>query len=365
MARQSLEARLPEFPWNHLEPAKAKASAHPEGLINLSVGSPVDEVAPAIREALSEAAAIPGYPQTVGTPELREAITAAMERRFHSPRVTDILPVIGTKEAIAMLPLLLGVKGTVLIPEIAYPTYEVAALLAGATPLRCDDPSLLSEEQAKDVDLIFINSPNNPTGEVLGIDKLQSLVTWAREHDAILASDECYLGLAWEEEAFSILDPRVCGGSHENLLAIHSLSKTSNMASYRAGFYAGCPSLIAELTEVRKHAGFQMPGPIQSAMRRALIDDTQEAEQKERYRTRRELLMSALKAAGFEIEHSEAGLYLWATRGEDCWATVDWFATRGILVAPGSFYGAAAEKHVRVAMTASDEAVRAFAARLG
>ncbi|MBP3088949.1 succinyldiaminopimelate transaminase [Corynebacterium sp. sy017] len=365
MARTQLGSLLPDFPWNSLEPIKAQAQAHPDGLINLSVGSPIDEVAPGIQLALSQAAAAPGYPQTIGTPQLRQSIIKALERRFHCPQVKGVLPVIGTKEAIALLPTLLGIRGHVLIPRIAYPTYEVAVLMAGATPVRCDDPSELPEDIARDVDLIFINSPANPTGEIIALNKLQQLIAWAREHNAIIASDECYLGLVWEGEAFSVLDERVCAGNHDNILAIHSLSKTSNLAAYRAGFFAGDEQLIAELTEVRKHAGLMMPGPNQAAMAAALDDDLQEQLQKMRYQKRREALLEALTQAGFRIEHSEAGLYLWATRDENCWDTVRWFAQHGIVVAPGSFYGEQAENFVRIALTGSDEDIAQVVQRLG
>lgn len=359
MARTPLA--LPDFPWNQLEPAKAVAASHPEGMINLSVGSPVDPVAPGIQLALAEAAAAPGYPQTIGTPALREAITGALSRRYGCEEVTSVLPVVGTKEAIAWLPKALGVRGTVLIPTTAYPTYEVAALLAGATPLRCDAPWELPKEQAADVELIFINSPSNPTGQVLGEEHLARLIDWCQERGVVLASDECYLGLVWEGTASSVLS---LTPNHTNLIAIHSLSKTSNMASYRAGFFAGCPALIAELTEVRKHAGLMVPGPIQAAMVAALVDDQQENLQELRYAKRRAVALVALIDAGFEVHHSEAGLYLWVTRGEDCWDTVNWFAQRGILVAPGAFYGPEAATYVRVALTASDEEIAALGARL-
>lgn len=364
MARVSLGSTLPDFPWNSLEPPKAKAAEHPDGIINVSVGSPVDDVAPGIQLALSEAAAAPGYPQTIGTPALRSAIINSLERRYNCTDVKGVLPVVGTKEAIALLPTLLGCRGTVIIPEVAYPTYEVAALLAGATPLRCDDPASLSAAEAADVDLIFINSPSNPTGAVTSAEKLKEIITWARTHDVIVASDECYLGLTWEGDAYSVLDANVSGGDHRNLLAIHSLSKTSNLASYRAGFFAGDAELIAELTEIRKHSGLMMPGPIQVAMTHALDDDLQEQAQKMTYEKRRRILKEALVSAGFTVESSEAGLYLWITRDEDCWATVDWFAERGILVAPGAFYGPSSAKYVRVALTTTDERCEAFAKRL-
>lgn len=357
---------LPDFPWDSLADARRRAEAHPEGLVDLSVGTPVDEVAPAIREALAAAAAAPGYPQTTGTAALRGAIAAAMSRRHRTMALdpgTQVLPVVGTKEAIAWLPTLLGVGAghTVAIPGLAYPTYEVGALLAGAEVLRADSLTQLGPITPT---LLYLNSPANPTGKVLGVEHLRKMVAWARERGVILASDECYLGLAWDAEAPSILDPRVCDGDPTNLLAIHSLSKTSNMASYRAGWLAGDPALIAELTAVRRHAGLMVPGPVQAAMVAALGDDDQERAQRRRSAARRELLRAAVVDAGFAVDDSEGGLYLWATRGEDARASVDWFADRGVLVAPGDFYGPRGGRHVRIALTATDAGIEAAGLRI-
>ena len=221
MSRTPLGHTLPDFPWNSLAGAKEKAQAHPDGIVDLSVGNPVDPVAPGVQLALSAAAEAPGYPQTQGTPELREAIAKALQRRYNM-NVDAVLPVIGTKEAIAWLPTLLGMRGeTVAFPSVAYPTYEVGALLAGAKPLRADD-------DFEDSSLVFINSPSNPTGRVLGVEKLREIVAWARESNAIVASDECYMGLGWDDENLpvSILDPRVTDGDSTGLIAMHSLSKT-------------------------------------------------------------------------------------------------------------------------------------------
>lgn len=357
---------LPVFPWDTLAGARSQASAHPGGLVDLTVGTPVDPVASVIREALAADSAEPGYPTTVGRPELRQAAVDALARRYGVTGLTvdSILPAIGTKELIAALPVQLGLgpAHTVVVPEVAYPTYEVGALLAGATVARADSLTQLGPSSPA---LLYLNSPSNPSGKILGIEHLRKVVGWARDRGVIVASDECYLGLVWEGEAPSILDPRVCGGDHTGLLALHSLSKTSNLASYRAGFVAGDPALVAELLEVRKHAGLMMPLPVQSAMEAALRDDTHEVEQRERYRARRARLYPAVEGAGFRIDHSEAGLYLWATRDEACRDTVDWFADRGILVAPGEFYGPAGARHVRIALTATDatiaEAVRRLA----
>lgn len=359
--------RLPDFPWDSLAEATAKAKSHPEGIVDLSVGTPIDPVAPNIQLALAESAAVPGYPQTKGTPRLREAIVGAMARRFG---VTDldaereVLPVVGTKEAIAWLPTLLGLNSehTVVIPELAYPTYEVSAKIAGASVLRSDSLLKLGPQTPG---LIYLNSPANPHGQVLGVDHLRKFVEFARERGTIVVSDECYLGLGWEgERPVSILDPEVCGGDYTNLIAVHSLSKTSNMASYRAGWLAGDGALIQELLEIRRHAGLMNPGPIQAAMVAALEEDGHEQVQKELYRNRRQVLRAALEGAGFTIEHSEAGLYLWATEGRDGRETVARLAELGILCAPGEFYGPKGGTYVRIGLTATDEQIAAAAERL-
>jgi succinyldiaminopimelate transaminase len=289
-----------------------------------------------------------------------------MSRRLGvSPDPAAVLPTLGAKELVAWLPTLLGFgAGDVVgFPSLAYPTYSVGALLAGATPQVLD--ATLAAGPAR-IAMLWVNSPANPTGRVLPPDHLRKMVDWARERGTILVSDECYIEFGWDEEAppFSVLHPSICGSSHDGLLAVHSLSKRSNLAGYRAGFVSGDPGLVARLLEVRKHAGMIVPAPVQAAMIAALDDDAHVVEQRARYRARRAVLRPALEAAGFTIEHSAAGLYLWASRDEDCWTTVDWLAARGILVAPGSFYGAAGARHVRVALTAPDERVQAAAARL-
>lgn len=360
-----VSAGLPDFPWDTIAGAKATAVAHPEGIVDLSVGTPVDPVDPVVRAGLIEAAGFPGYPATAGTPQLRAAATEALARRFGVSGVGEsaILPVIGTKEAIAGLPSQLGVPAgeLVVIPEVAYPTYEVGALLAGARVLRADSTVAVGPQNPA---LIYLNSPSNPTGRVLGADHLRKVVDWARERGTVVVSDECYLGLAWDQPAVSVLDDAVSGGDHTGLIAVHSLSKSSNLASYRAGFLAGDAELIAELLAVRKHAGLIVPFPVQSAMVAALTDDFHVDAQRERYRARRGKLLAALTGAGFTVDHSEAGLYLWATRGDDSRATLDWFARRGILVAPGDFYGPRGAEHIRMAFTATDERVDAAVARL-
>jgi succinyldiaminopimelate transaminase len=332
------------------------------------MGTPVDPVPEVARQALTEGWNAPGYPATHGTPRLRQAAAGWLRRRFGVPGLEPdaVLPTIGAKELIAWLPTLLGLghggsPGAVAIPALAYPTYDIGARFAGAPVLVSD--SLLGLGPAS-VAVVWVNSPSNPTGKVLPVEHLRKVVTWARQRGAIVVSDECYLEFGWEATPVSVLHPEVCEGSHEGLLAVHSLSKRSNLAGYRAGFVAGDPALVARLLELRKHLGMIVPAPVQAAMAAALDDDAHVEEQRARYLARRTVLRSALEAAGFRVDQSEAGLYLWASRDEDCWDTAGWLAERGILVAPGDFYGAAGRHHVRVALTASDDRIAAAAARL-
>jgi succinyldiaminopimelate transaminase len=308
------------------------------------------------------AADAPGYPPTAGTERMRTAAAGWLHRRFGaSVPDTAVLPVIGTKELVAWLPTLLG-AGSVGFPSLAYPTYDVGARIAGARALPVDGVVALGPER---LDLLWVNSPANPTGRVLPAEHLRKVVDWARERGTVVASDECYADLWYDgEPPVSVLSPQVCGGSFDGLLAVHSLSKRSNLAGYRAGFVAGDPALVARLLSLRKHAGMMVPAPIQAAMAAALDDDEHVAAQRDRYAARRAALLPALEAAGFVVDGGDAGLYLWATRGEPCRRTVDVLADLGILVAPGEFYGAAGGSHVRIALTATDERVAAAVARL-
>ncbi|MFC8196578.1 bifunctional succinyldiaminopimelate transaminase/glutamate-prephenate aminotransferase [Streptomyces sp. NPDC060006] len=357
--------RLPAFPWDKLEPFKATAAAHPDGIVDLSVGTPVDPVPDLIQKALVAAADSPGYPTVWGTPELRDALVGWCERRLGARDLThrNVLPVVGSKELVAWLPTQLGLGpgDRVAYPRLAYPTYEVGARLARADHVAYDDPTELDPAGLK---LLWLNSPSNPTGRVLSAGELERIVAWAREHGILVLADECYLELGWEADPVSVLHPEVCGGSYEGIVAVHSLSKRSNLAGYRAAFLAGDPAVLGDLLQIRKHGGMMTSAPTQAATVAALADDTHVREQRERYAARRQLLRDALVRHGFRIEHSEASLYLWATRGESCWDTVAHLAALGILVAPGDFYGPAGESFVRVALTATDERVRAAVQRL-
>ncbi len=359
-----LADRLPEFPWDRLAPFGDLARGHADGVVDLSIGTPVDPVPASVQAALAAASNSPGYPLTAGSPALREAICAWAARTLAtSLDPSSVLPTVGSKELVALLPMLLGLGtgDTVVVPELAYPTYDVGARAAGCEVVVSDSTHALGPQA---VALVWINSPSNPTGRVLPVEHLAKVVAWARERGAIVVSDECYLELGWDARPVSVLDERVSGGSHEGVLAVHSLSKRSNLAGYRAGVVLGDPALVASLLAARKHLGLMVPAPVQAAMIAALGDDTHVAEQRDRYSRRRDHLLSALLDAGFAVEHSEAGLYLWASRGEPCWDTVAWFAERGILVAPGEFYGAAGARHVRVALTATDERIASAVRRL-
>ncbi|WP_059013206.1 succinyldiaminopimelate transaminase [Streptomyces specialis] len=362
----SVSARLPVFPWDRLEPYKATAAAHPGGIVDLSVGTPVDPVPEVIQKALAAASDSPGYPTVWGTPELRDAIVAWCERRTGARGLghRNVLPVIGSKELVASLPaqLGLGAGDRVAFPEPAYPTYEVGARLAGAEPVPYRGSPL--ELDPAGLRLLWLNSPANPSGRVVPPGELREIVAWAREHGVLVVSDECYLELGWTAEPASVLRPEVCGGDTQGVVAVHSLSKRSNLAGYRAAFLAGDADVLTELLGIRKHAGMMLPAPVQAAMVAALGDDGHVAEQRARYAARRAALRDALLGRGFRVEHSEASLYLWATRDEPCWETVGTLSELGILVAPGDFYGPVGDRFVRVAFTATDERVAEAVRRL-
>ncbi|QCU77687.1 succinyldiaminopimelate transaminase [Citricoccus sp. SGAir0253] len=386
---------LPEYPWESLAPYRRTAQAHPGGICDLSIGTPVDDTPELIQRALADAANAHGYPTTHGTPALREAIAGWFGRRRGVPGLDPqaVIPTVGSKEFIAWLPLLLGIgPGDVVVrPTVAYPTYDIGALLVGAEAVAADSLDELDAATRARVRLVWTNSPGNPTGRVAPAAELRAVVDQARALGAVVAGDECYAELGWEQWDHPgsgtpcILAPEVSGGDHTGLLSVYSLSKQSNLAGYRAAFAAGDPAIVANLVNSRKHAGMIVPAPVQAAMTVALQDDAHVAAQKDRYRARRALLKDALAAAGLVVDHSEAGLYLWTRDGdrdgardgspagpgtppaptpEDSWALVGRLAEQGILAGPGTFYGAAGNGYARVAITATDEAVARAAERL-
>jgi succinyldiaminopimelate transaminase len=360
---------LPDYPWDLVAPYAERARRHPGGIVDLSIGSPVDPTPEPVRRALAEATDAHAYPQTAGTPQLRHAIASWYARRRGVPAlgVENVLPTIGSKELVALMPMLLGLGADDIVvhPRAAYPTYAIGAAVVQASAFPSDDPGQWPEGTG----LIWLNSPGNPDGRVLDTDFLRRAVARARELGAVIANDECYAELGWEgrwasEPVPSILDPRVVGDDVSGVLSVYSLSKQSNMAGYRGAFLAGDPALVARLLTVRKHAGLMVPAPLQRAMVAALGDDDGTRTQVERYRGRRRVLKPALQASGFRIDHSEAGLYLWATAGEDAWTTMGRLADLGILAGPGVFYGDFSPQHVRLSLTATDERIEAAAERL-
>ncbi|MGW9414438.1 succinyldiaminopimelate transaminase [Arthrobacter cupressi] len=375
-AAPSFGLDLPDYPWEAMAPYLAKASEHPGGVVNLSIGTPVDPTPDLIRDALAAASDAHGYPTVHGTAGLRQAVSDwfAARRGVHGLDPKDVLPTVGSKELVAWLPFLLGLRpGDVVVrPTVAYPTYDIGATLAGATAVAADDLDELDAATRAKVRLVWVNSPGNPTGSVRDAASLKAIVEQARQVGAVVASDECYAELGWGEwdaqrggEAVpSILDPRVSGGSNDGLLSVYSLSKQSNLAGYRAAFVAGDSAIVANLVNSRKHAGMIVPFPVQEAMRVALGDAGHVLAQKDLYRSRRERLLPALEGFGLKIHESKAGLYLWATAGEATWDTVQRFAELGIVVGPGVFYGDAGNGFVRVALTGSDERIDAAVERL-
>lgn len=362
-------ADLADYPWDAVAPYAERARRHPDGIVDLSIGSPVDPTPAVVAAALADATDAHAYPQTAGTPALREAIAEWYHRRRGVPALTaaHVLPTVGSKELVALLPLLLdlGPGDAVVHPRAAYPTYEVGARLIGAEAVASDDPAAWPAHTK----LVWINSPGNPDGRVLTTAELRDAVDRARELGAVLASDECYAELGWDapwdrQRVPSVLDPAVVGDDLTGVLSVYSLSKQSNLAGYRAAFLAGDAALVSRLLTGRKHLGLMPPAPVQRAMTVALGDDAHVDEQRERYARRRAVLKPAVEAAGFTIDHSEGGLYLWATEGRDAWESVGRLSELGILVGPGHFYGTHFPNHVRFSLTATDERIAAAADRL-
>ncbi|CAM3122395.1 succinyldiaminopimelate transaminase [Actinomyces slackii] len=369
---------LPDFPWDTLSPYRERAAEHPDGVVDLAVGTPVDDTPQVARDALAAASNAPGYPTAVGAPAVRAAIIEWMERRRGVAGLTqaEVIPTIGSKESVALLPLQLGVGpgDLVLHPRAAYPTYDVGARLAGARPVPVDtdaDPRTWGIEDSAQVAIVWLNSPGNPDGHVLGVEQMARIVDWARARGAVVIADECYAELAWAEPWASqgipsLLDPRV-SADRSGLLALYSLSKQSNLAGYRAAFLAGDAALVAAVTEVRKHAGLLVPAPVQAALVAALGDEAHVEAQRSVYRARRQALAEASAAAGLVADPaSVAGLYLWLSgpEGMSAYELVGAFAELGIVVAPGDFYGEAGAGRVRMSLTDTDERVAAAAARL-
>jgi succinyldiaminopimelate transaminase len=361
----------PPYPHDRLHELRVVADAVPGGIVDCSVGTPVDPMPEVARRALGEAAAAAtGYPAAIGAPAYREAAAAWIGRRFGvavSPEA--VLACIGTKEIVASLPRLLSLRDsardTVMYPAVAYPTYEMGARLAGlrAVPVPLDehwhlDLSRISEADAARALVIWVNEPGNPTGASAGPQHLRAVVDWARECGAIVASDECYAEFTYDESGAPAAPATVLSAGHDRVLAVHSLSKRSNMAGLRAGFLAGDAALVSYLGEVRKHGGLMTPAPVQAAATAALADDAHVDDQRARYARRRKQAQEALREWGVVHDGGPSTFYLWlraAEGGEDGWSITRRLAEQGLLVAPGDLYGRDGSAHVRLSLTQTDE----------
>jgi succinyldiaminopimelate transaminase len=361
----------PPYPYDRLAAIQATAALHDGGAVDLSVGTPVDPPPPAAIEALAAATGARGYPPSVGSPAFREAAAGWMHRRLGvSVDPDSVAACVGTKELVAGVPQWLHLRSpsrdTVLYPAVSYPTYAMGATLAGcrAVPVAVDDRFRidLSSIQPSDAEralCLWVNTPGNPAG---GLDDLAGAAAWGRAHDVPVLSDECYVEFTWTGSRHTILEHGL-----EGVLAVHSLSKRSNLAGARVGFYAGDPGLVAFLVETRKHAGFMVAGPVQAAAVAAWADDGPVDEQRARYQRRLTRMAEALGAWGLEVPLPDGGFYLWvpAPHG-DAWSLTERLAAEGGMVAsPGEFYGPAGAGHVRLAMVQPDAALELVAARLG
>ena len=360
----------PPYPYDRLDAFQKIAAAHDGGIVDLSIGTPCDPPPQAVIEALSASGSERGYPASIGSEALRRSIARWMARRFGvDVPVSRIAACIGTKEFVATTPQYMKLRrpnrDTVLYPAVAYPTYEMGAVLAGlravpvgVTPEGRLDLDSISADDASRALMLWSNSPSNPTGM---LDDLAAVAAWGRAHNVPVFSDECYAEFTWSTPAQSILQHGLDG-----VVAVHSLSKRSNLAGVRVGFYAGDAEIVEYLKEVRKHAGFMVPGPAQAAGVAALDDDDHVTAQRDRYRQRLELMARTLsKWSGIDIGMPDGGFYLWFD-AEDAWDFTERLAREGgALVSPGDFYGAGGSRNVRVAVVQPDARLKLVAERLG
>ena len=347
----------PPYPYDRLKGIAALAEDHPGGMVDCSIGTPCDPPAVAVLDALSSSGTERGYPTSQGSEAFRGAITDWLARRFAvAVKEVDVAGCIGTKEMVASTAHYLSLrdptKSAVLFPAISYPTYAMGATLAGLEPIPVPlvqghlDLESISDEVAARALLLWSNSPSNPTG---ALDDLHAAATWGRQHGVVVCSDECYADFTWERDPETILSSGL-----EGVMAVHSLSKRSNLAGVRAGFYTGDPALVEYLRVVRQHAGLMIPGPVQAAAAVAYADDLHVEVQRTRYVERLELVAAGLTAAGFPVELPEGTFYLWIPVPErlaDGWALADELARRaGLLVSPGELYGDAGRRFARLAV---------------
>lgn len=363
----------PPYPHDRLADLAVVAEGA-EALLDLSVGNPNDPLPGAVADAITGALDRGvGYPASVGFAEFRAAAAGWMRRRLGvTVEPEHVMACVGTKEVVAGLPRWLSLRDperdTVLYPAVSYPTYAMGAHFAGlrAVPVPLDGAWLPDLEQVADADaeralVLWLNEPGNPTGSVASNEWYADAAAWARDRGIVVASDECYAEFVFDGGPTTALS-----AGPEGVLAIHSLSKRSNMAGMRAGFVAGDPGLVGYLGEVRKHAGLMVPGPVQVGATAALNDDIHVDEQRERYRRRREMVLSHLGGTGLLHDGGPATFYLWLRQDgvEDGWDLAGELAKAGVLVAPGDFYGDAATDHVRVALVAPLDALDAGFSRV-
>jgi succinyldiaminopimelate transaminase len=369
MATTGVSFSPPPYPYERLDGLKKLAERHDGGPIDCSIGTPVDAPPTAVLEELARAVGARGYPTSAGSLDFRESAAGWVGRRFGVNLDDDGLAAcIGTKEFVGTIAGYLHLRtpdrDTVLYPAVSYPTYAMGATLAGLRPVSVDlvDGQLdLASINPADVDralLLWSNSPSNPTGR---LDDLEGVASWGRHHGVLVASDECYAEFTWAGRPRTILEHGLDG-----VLAVHSISKRSNLAGVRAGFYAGDRDVVAYLRSVRQHAGFMVPGPVQSAVALAYRDDEHVNVQRSVYRSRLALLADALGYFGVEAPMPEGAFYLWCHKeGLDGWALATLIAeTSGMIVSPGDLYGDAGAAFVRIAVVQPDERLALAASRL-
>ena len=371
------------YDWSRIDSFRRRAEQCPGGMVDLSVGSPVDPVPRSVRDALTAASddgQARGYPKTAGDGPLRQAASDWFRRRRGVDLAAlgaDLVPTVGSKEAVALMASLLhlGPGDRVVQPTVSYPTYAIGTQLAGAQVTTVDDPADTdSWVDLPGVRAIWINSPGNPSGQVIDRAALAKIVRAARSIGATVLSDECYAMLDWSSPTQAgqnapipaspcILEPQVCGGDASGILCLYSLSKQSNMAGYRAAILAGDAHLVKAMTACRKQVGLIVPGPVQRAMRAALEDREAVVAQREVYARRLRALAHALTTYGYDAAMPQGGLYIWAqARSGDCWADMADLSRMGILASPGEFYGDG--RRLRFSSTISDEQLELALARL-
>jgi succinyldiaminopimelate transaminase len=356
----------PIYPYFRLDALKQRAAEAPGGIVDLSIGTPNDPVPEIVVEALAQAGpAAAGYPRAIGGPALREAAAGWMERSFGvSLDPVQVVNVIGTKELVASLPHLLRLRDpsrdTVLYPAVSYPTYAMGAQLGGCRTVPVPlgdgwhlDLSAVSEEDATRALLLWVNEPGNPTGSQSAAGPLGEAVAWAQARGIVVASDECYVEFNWDAASDFVPGATALQAGIDGVLAVHSLSKRSNMAGYRCGFLAGDADLVAYIASVRTHAGMMVPGPIQAAATAAWNDDAHVEVQRARYAERRSYARSRLEEARLVDAGGPSSFYLWARSAdpaEDGWAVTARLAETGTLVAAGDLYGEGGAAFVRMAL---------------